>query len=82
MFTGWFSLKYPRGRHKKSPRKKSRPVRRLRVEWLEDRRLLAVTPFGALPQDTGEFMLGDVLVTVVLMESSENVSAVNPNTED
>ena len=82
MFTAWFSLKHPRGRHKKSPRKKIRPVRRLRVEWLEDRRLLAVTPFGALPQDTGEFMLGDVLVTVVLMESSENVSAVNPNTED
>ncbi len=26
-------------------------------------------PFGSVPQDTGEYMLGDVLVTVVLFES-------------
>lgn len=44
--------------------------------------MLTSVPFGAMPMDTGEFMLGDVLVTVVLMESSENISAVNPNSED
>ena len=54
----------------------------LGVERLEDRRLLTSVPFGALPMDTGEFMLGDVLVTVVLMESSGQISSVNPNTEN
>ncbi len=54
----------------------------LGVERLEERQMLTSAPFGAMPMDTGEFMLGDVLVTVVLMESSENVSAVNPNSED
>jgi hypothetical protein len=50
---------------------------------LEGRQMLSSVPFGAMPMDTGEFMLGDVLVTVVLMESSDqNTSAVNPNTED
>ena len=44
--------------------------------------MLSVAPFGAAPDDTGEFMLGDVLVTVVLMESSEKISEVNPNTEN
>ncbi|MCL4201297.1 MAG: dockerin type I repeat-containing protein [Pirellulaceae bacterium] len=54
----------------------------LGVERLEDRRLLTSVPYGALPVDTGEFMLGDVLVTVVLMESSDQISSVNPNTEN
>lgn len=64
------------------PARSSRAARRLRYELLEDRRLLAGVPFGAAPDDTAEFMLGDVLVTVVLMESSTNVSSVNPNTEN
>jgi hypothetical protein len=51
-------------------------------EQLEERQLLTSVPFGALAMDTGEFMLGDVLVTVVLMESSDRISAVNPNTEN
>ena len=51
-------------------------------ERLEERQLLTSVPFGALEVDTGEFMLGDVLVTVVLMESSDQISAVNPNTEN
>ena len=44
--------------------------------------MLSATPFGALPDDTAEYMLGDVLVTVVLMESSENVTNFNDNSED
>lgn len=56
--------------------------RRLRFECLEDRRLLAAAPFGAFPDDTAEYMLGDVLVSVVLMESSSKISSVNQNTEN
>jgi len=59
-----------------------RRARRLNFEALEDRRLLAAAPFGAFPDDTAEYMLGDVLVSVVLMESSTKLSAVNPNTEN
>ncbi len=57
-------------------------MRSLTYESLEDRSLLSAAPFGAFPDDTAEYMLGDVLVTVVLMESNSNVSTVNPNTED
>jgi len=39
-------------------------------ECLEDRTLLTAVPYGAAPDDTAEFMLGDVLVTLVLMESN------------
>ena len=51
-------------------------------ESLENRALLAAVPFGAAGDDTAEFLLGDVLVTVVLMESSEQTSVVNDNSED
>jgi len=44
--------------------------------------LLSSAPYGAYPDDTGEYMLGDVLVTVVFMESNSNVSLINPNTEN
>ncbi|MDX1946456.1 MAG: carboxypeptidase-like regulatory domain-containing protein [Pirellulaceae bacterium] len=43
--------------------------RRALVEKLENRDLLTALPFGAYPDDSGEYMLGDVRVTVVLMES-------------
>ena len=44
--------------------------RPLGLELLEPRMLLSVVPLGALPQDTGEYMLGDVAVSLVLMESA------------
>jgi hypothetical protein len=47
----------------------ARPVRRAFFEQLETRAVLTALPFGAMTDDTGEFMLGDVAVTVVLMES-------------
>ena len=34
------------------------------LEQLENRSLLAVLPHGAMPDDTGEYMLGDVRVNV------------------
>ncbi len=52
--------------------------RRVAFECLEDRALLSAVPYGAAPDDVAEYMLGDVLVTVVLMESNEN----SPNTEN
>jgi hypothetical protein len=53
--------------------------RRLRLELLEERRQLSAVPLGAMPQDTGEFMLGSVAVTPVLLESN---GLVDPSTED
>ncbi|MFN9563675.1 MAG: dockerin type I domain-containing protein [Pirellulaceae bacterium] len=43
--------------------------RRLKLEALEERRLMAVLPSGATPRDTAEFMLGRVAVTPVFLES-------------
>ena len=53
--------------------------RRLAVEQLEDRTMLSAIPFGAAPDDTAEYMLGDVSVTLVLMESD---GSVDTSTED
>mgnify|MGYP006274053797 CR=1 FL=1 len=49
------------------------------VELLESRRVMAAVPYGAMPDDTGEFMLGDVAVTVVLMESDASAAAPGTN---
>lgn len=43
--------------------------------------MLTGLPFGALPDDTAEYMLGDVFVTVVLMESSTQTGPRNNNSE-
>ena len=43
--------------------------RDLRFESLEGRQLLTSVPWGADPQDTAEYMLGTVLVSLVLFES-------------
>lgn len=68
----------------KRPQVRSRPRPRSRLralsqfEHLEARELLATVPYGALTNDTAEYMLGDVRVSVVFLESS----AVNSsNTE-
>lgn len=53
--------------------------RRLAVERLEDRQMLSVIPFGAVPEDTAEYMLGNVSVTLVLMESD---GSIDVSTED
>ncbi len=54
-------------------------------EPLERRAVLAAYPFGALADDTAEYMLGEVAVTVVLMESDGSVAppgvTPDPNTE-
>lgn len=51
----------------------------IRLESLEDRKLLTATPFGATALDTGEFLLGDVAVTPVFFESNGQLDA---STED
>ncbi|MCC9604609.1 dockerin type I domain-containing protein [Blastopirellula sp. JC732] len=51
----------------------------LRFESLESRINFSGVPFGAAATDTGEFMLGDVSVTVVFLESNGQIDA---STED
>jgi hypothetical protein len=64
-------------RNSKSRSKQQR--RRLAMEALESRRVLAALPFGAFEQDLGEFMLGSVAVTPVLLESN---GQLDPSSED
>ena len=44
--------------------------RKLALECLDPRLVLSASPFGAMTQDTGEYLLGSTAVTVVLMESA------------
>lgn len=53
--------------------------RRLRLEQLELRQMFAGLPYGAIEQDTAEFMLGRVAVTPVFLESN---GVKDPNTEN
>src|SRR5436190_17339274 len=57
-------------------------ARRSFLERLEDRNLLTGMPFGALPDDTAEYMLGDVYVNVVLMESDSSLAPFDTSTEN
>ncbi|MEO8272414.1 MAG: hypothetical protein ABI557_22080 [Aureliella sp.] len=59
--------------------RRTRRCRLLAMEPLETRRLLASLPFGAASFDTGEFMLGSVVVTPVLLESD---GQIDPSSED
>lgn len=60
---------------------RSRRFRALIVETLETRALLTgyTYPYGAMPDDTGEYMLGDVAVNVVLMESDPTLAPYDNN---
>jgi hypothetical protein len=51
-------------------------------ERFEDRNLLSGLPFGAMPDDTAEYMLGDIYVSVVLMESDSSLAPHDANKED
>ena len=53
--------------------------RKPRVEKLEERALMAGLPYGAAPEDTGEFMLGRIAVTPVFIESN---GQIDPSTEN
>lgn len=52
------------------------------MEALDPRAMLAVLPYGAMPDDTGEFMLGDVFVKVVLVESDATKSTLHGGPAD
>lgn len=62
-----------------APKRRASRARRLLVEQLESRQLLAAVPFGAEPADGSEYMLGDVYVTVVFLESD---GTIDPNLEN
>jgi hypothetical protein len=80
----WFLSLHPGGKSRAGQRAKAtssnrakRSAARLRkphLESLETRSLMAALPFGAMPDDTGEYMLGDVFVSVVLLESDPALS--------
>lgn len=57
-------------------------TRRLFLESLETRALLTTYtyPLGATPDDTGEYMLGEVAVNVVLMESDASIAPFDNGT--
>lgn len=64
------------------PRRRKAPAataRRAGLQTLESRRLLAATPLGATWKDTGEYLLGTVAVTTVLLESN---GAIDPETQN
>ena len=63
----------------KSKRRPQRRLRRLGLESLEQRRLLAATPIGVTPLDTGEFLLGTVAVTPVFFESDGTIDTQSQN---
>ncbi len=65
--------------HRMADSVRFRSRRVLAVESLEERRVLAGLPFGATAADTGEYMLGSVAVTPVLLESN---GQLDPSTED
>ncbi len=66
-------------RDKKSCSRVSTRFRRVGFESLEERAMLAGLPYGAMPDDTMEFMLGNVVVTPVFFESD---GSVDPSTEN
>lgn len=76
--SSWLSTRFLSGF--KAPRAGSRSkTRKPRFESLAARDLFANVPLGATANDTAEFMLGDVTVNVVLLESNGQIDA---NTEN
>ncbi len=61
------------------PNRRRGTNRRLSVQPLEDRRLLAAAPLGATVFDTGEFLLGSVGVVPIFFESD---GTVDPESQD
>jgi len=59
--------------------RKKKKSRKLAIESLESRRVMATLPYGAEFDDTGEFLLGRVAVTPVFLESD---GRIDPNTEN
>lgn len=59
---------------------RSKPAKRkLHVEILENRRVLTALPYGASELDLGEFMLGNVTVTPVFLESNGKLDVSTEN---
>lgn len=59
-----------------------RPRRRLSLQTLEQRQLMAADtglPTGAITQDTGEFLLGRVAVTPIFLESDGSIDPESQN---
>lgn len=68
-----------RSRHDRRRRNRAAAARRPQLQSLEDRRLLAAAPLGATWKDTGEYLLGTVAVSTVLLESN---GAIDPQSQN
>jgi hypothetical protein len=64
---------------RRKPKRNVKNKRKLSVQTLESRRLLAADSIGVTPEDTAEFLLGTVAVTPVFFESD---GTLDPSTED
>ncbi|QDU75013.1 hypothetical protein Pan97_20330 [Bremerella volcania] len=74
------SSSHRRSAQRGAKKRAGKSARRMqRIEQLESRLALSAIPLNAQPLDTGEFMLGDVSVTVVFFESD---GTTDPNTEN
>lgn len=77
-----FGFSSPRTRQNETRSRRLRPSqlnsRSLRFENLEERRVMTAVPYGAAPEDLGEFLLGSVAVTPVFFESN---GQLDPDTE-
>ncbi|MHB8954103.1 MAG: dockerin type I domain-containing protein [Pirellulaceae bacterium] len=63
----------------RTPKRRHPVVRPARFERLEARTLLTALPYGAVGQDTAEYMLGNVVATVVFFESD---GSIDPSTQN
>jgi hypothetical protein len=68
-----------RRKPKQRRRSSSARFRRIQLESLEQRRLLAANPLGVTPMDTGEFLLGSIGVTPVFFESDGGIDTESQN---
>ncbi len=74
MSSAFSVFKRSRGLHARNARQRANS-RRLVLEQLDPRLVLSASPFGAMQQDTGEYLLGSSTATVVLMESTGSASS-------
>ncbi|MEQ1825670.1 MAG: dockerin type I domain-containing protein [Pirellula sp.] len=59
--------------------RRRKQIRKLAIEPLESRRVMATLPYGAEADDTGEFLLGRIAVTPIFLESD---GSIDPSTEN
>lgn len=80
-FAGLQVRRFSANRREASRAALPRNTRRLSLESLDPRLVLSASPYGAMVQDTGEYLLGSSAVTVAFMESTGAASTEDWNSE-